>query len=151
MLRTRLAIGALTIATVIAGACSGDNGTGTRSSVDLSGSYGLDSLYFGALAATEDSGSLTLTTNAVTANITVIKSPDTTFIPNNLTLALSGQYQAWHTPAGDSVYFILVSPPGTFPGTFAIKGAQKDTLGLTLFVTLAPSQSILVTTRWHKK
>jgi hypothetical protein len=119
--------------------------------VDLSGSYGLDSLYFGALAATEDSGSLALTTNAVTANITVIKSPDTTFIPNNLTLALSGQYQAWHTSAGDSVYFILVSPPGTFPGTFAIKGAQKDTLGLTLFVTLAPSQSILVTTRWHKK
>jgi len=151
MLRTRLAIVALTIATASAVACSSDNGTGIRSSVDLSGNYGLDSLYFGPLAVTQDSGSLALTTSDVNANLAVIKSPNPTLIPDGTTLSLAGQYQAWHTSAGDSVYFILVSPPGTFPGTFAIKGAQKDTLALTLFVTLGPGQSVLVTTRWHKK
>lgn len=151
MQRMRLAIVGLAVATAFAAACSSDKATGVRSSVSLAGNYGLDSLYFAGLAVTEDSGSLALTSSSVTANIAVITSPNPTLIPDGTTLALSGQYQAWHTSAGDSVYFILVSPPGTFPGTFAIKGAQQDTLALTLLVSLAPSQSILVATRWHKK
>lgn len=151
MHRTRLTMIGVTAAAAILAACSSDSSTGMRSSVSLAGNYGLDSLYLAGLAVTEDSGSLALTSSAVNANIAVITSPNPALIPNGTTLALSGQYQAWHTSVGDSVYFILDSPPGTFPGTFAIKGAQQDTLAITLLVSLAPSQSILVATRWHKK
>lgn len=133
-------------------ACGGDNGTGVRSPVSLAGSYGLDSLYFGPLPVPEDSGSMVLSADSVHANIVVVQSPDTNFIPDNFALPLVGQYQAWHTAAGDSVYFILAPPfSGTFGGTFALRGAQQDTLSLTLLVVLSQQQSVLVGTRWHKK
>lgn len=133
---------AAVMATVVA--CSSDSGTGTSTTLDLTGSYTLVQLILGGLLpAPGSTGTLTATKDSVHANITIV-SPDTAIV-HDTTLALSGAYVAKQAAGKDSIYVVLGGAFGTVPGSFTITGAAKDTLSLTL---LTPAGSF--TAIWHK-
>ena len=133
---------AVVMATIVA--CSSDNGTGTSTTLDLTGSYSLVQLILGGLLpAPGSTGSLTATKDSLHANIHIV-SPDTAIV-HDTTLALAGSYLAKHAGSKDSIYVVLGGALGTVPGSFTITGAAKDTLSLTL---LTPAGSF--TAIWHK-
>jgi len=113
--------------------CS-DNGAGPGGGVSLAGtSYTFVSGIFAGFPAT-GTGSLAFTDTTFTANIHI------TF-PIDSALVLAGGYGT----KGDSIYLRPASPPDTIPGTYAVRGAQRDTLQLNL----AFAGSALVTI-WRK-
>jgi hypothetical protein len=135
-------LSAAIVATIVA--CSSDNGTGTSTTLDLTGSYTLVQLILGGLLPAPGShGTLIATKDSVHANITIV-SPDTAIV-HDTTLALTGSYLAKQAGGKDSIYVVLGGSLGTVPGSFTITGAAKDTLSLTL---LTPAGSF--TAIWHK-
>ena len=120
---------AAVLATVVA--CSSDSGTGGGGRIDLTGTYSLVTLLLGGfIPAPGSTGTLTATADSVHANITIV-SPDTSLVPDT-TLALAGSYVAKQAGNTDSIYVVLGGALGTIPGSFAISGAAKDTLTMTL-------------------
>jgi len=125
-------------------ACSSDNGTGTSTTLDLTGSYTLVQLILGGLLpAPGSSGTLTATKDSLHANIAIV-SPDTSLV-HDTTLTLAGSYLAKQAGAKDSIY-VVINGLGTIPGSFTITGAAKDTLALNLFIQGQGSFTAI----WHK-
>jgi len=125
-------------------ACSSDS-TGGSVTLDLTGSYSLVQLLLGGfIPAPNSTGTLTATTDSIHANIHIV-TPDTTIIPHDTTVALSGSYVAKHAGNKDSIYVVLGGALGTVPGSFTITGAAKDTLTLNL-----QTPAGLFTAIWHK-
>lgn len=146
MRKIRLAAVALaaTVAIGVPTACS-DSGSGPDSGVNLAGTYTLVSLLLGGvLPAPGSTGTLVFTSSSFNADITVV-SPNPLVVPDT-TLVLFGTYSAKHTPSGDSIYLVLPGAFGTIAGTFAIEGAQQDTLVLNLATPLGALGST-----WYKQ
>lgn len=114
-------------------ACS-DSGAGPGGGGSLAGtSYAFVSGFVGPLPAT-GTGSLAFTDTAFTADLHITA-------PLTVDTALAGGYQT----KGDSIYLRPPSPAAPIPGTYAVRGALRDTLQLNL----AFAGSTLATT-WRK-
>lgn len=141
--RVAALITAAAIATAVA-CSSSDNGTGPSTTLDLSGSYTLDSLILGGvLPAPGSTGTLVATKDSVHADITIV-TPNPLLVPDT-TLTLAGSYLAKQAAGKDSIYIVLGGALGTVPGSFTITGAAKDTLTLFLVTTAGA-----FTAKWHK-